>query len=73
MDDESNTMISEMQQALRELRERNHVMITALKNIKHKCESVVRHGAIDKQLQIDAVGVMARDALNTVGALEKVI
>ncbi len=66
-------MIHDMQQALKVLRVHNHEMTVALKEIKHKCFTVVKHGAIDKQLQIDAIGKLAEKCLDSIGALEKVI
>jgi len=72
-DDNLMSMVSDMQQALKVLRYHNDLMIKALKEINHKSHNVVKHGAIDKQLQIDTLGKLAQECLTEIGALEKVI
>ena len=62
-----------MQQALRELRVQHNDLVKALKEINHKATTVFKNGAIDKQLQIDLMGNIARKALIEIGAVDKVI
>ena len=73
MSDNERALIQDLQQALRVMREHDTIMRRALKEIKQKAESVFRNGAIDKQLQIDMLGRLAKNALVEIDALDKVI